>query len=56
MAAAVLPSLQYMLQQNMLQRDEIIKLIKYVEQTSVNSMDTGEPGSNGLSQVPIISL
>ncbi|XP_031115890.1 serine/threonine-protein kinase BLUS1-like isoform X1 [Ipomoea triloba] len=50
MAAAVLPSLQYMLQQNMLQRDEIIKLIKYVEQTSVNSIDTGEPGSNGLSQ------
>ncbi|CAL2250512.1 unnamed protein product [Prunus armeniaca] len=35
-AATVLPSLQCILQQNSLQREEIVKLIKYVEQTSGN--------------------
>lgn len=55
MASSVLPSLQCMLQQNMLQREELIKMIKYVEQTSVNSVDTVEPGSNGPSQAPSTS-
>ncbi|GAB4846746.1 hypothetical protein Ancab_025754 [Ancistrocladus abbreviatus] len=34
--ASILPSLQYILQQNNMQREEILKLIKYVEQTSGN--------------------
>ncbi|KOM56287.1 hypothetical protein LR48_Vigan10g217900 [Vigna angularis] len=37
MAGAILPSLQCILQQNGLQREEIIKLIKYAEQSSGNA-------------------
>ncbi|XP_040934906.1 serine/threonine-protein kinase BLUS1 isoform X4 [Gossypium hirsutum] len=33
-ASAILPSLQYILQQNTVQREELIRLIKYLEQTS----------------------
>ncbi|CAH9088113.1 unnamed protein product [Cuscuta epithymum] len=51
MVSSVLPSLQCMLQQNMFQREELIKMIKFVEQASVNSVDTVETGSNGY-QVP----
>ncbi|KAJ0051710.1 hypothetical protein Pint_02725 [Pistacia integerrima] len=36
-AASLFPSLQYILQQNTAQREEIIKLIKYVEETSGNA-------------------
>ncbi|XP_048433815.1 serine/threonine-protein kinase BLUS1 isoform X2 [Pyrus x bretschneideri] len=38
-ATTVLPSLQCILQQNTSQRDEIVKLIKYVEQTQGESTD-----------------
>lgn len=41
-AASVLPSLQSILQQNSMQREEILKLIKYVEQTSGNSLEYSE--------------
>ncbi|XP_059642641.1 uncharacterized protein LOC132284547 [Cornus florida] len=50
-ATSVLPSLQCILQQNTMQREEIVKLIKYVEQTSANSMDFSEAGTNGLQQI-----
>uniref|UniRef100_A0A5B6ZAK7 Protein kinase domain-containing protein n=1 Tax=Davidia involucrata TaxID=16924 RepID=A0A5B6ZAK7_DAVIN len=51
-AASVLPSMQCILQQNTIQREEIVKLIKYVEQTSGNSMEFSEAGTNDLSQIP----
>ncbi|KAL3526416.1 hypothetical protein ACH5RR_011072 [Cinchona calisaya] len=49
-AASLLPSLQCILQQNNMQREEIIKLIKYVEQSS-GSMEFAEASSNDLSQM-----
>uniref|UniRef100_A0A7C9ENJ3 Protein kinase domain-containing protein n=1 Tax=Opuntia streptacantha TaxID=393608 RepID=A0A7C9ENJ3_OPUST len=45
---AILPSLQCILQQNNMQRDEIIKLIKLVEQGNLS--DLGDGASNGMSQ------
>ncbi|KAM7512459.1 hypothetical protein LguiB_011334 [Lonicera macranthoides] len=51
-AAPILPSLQFILQQNTMQREELVKLIKYVEQTSGNSMEFAEAGANELSQIP----
>ncbi|KAK9271545.1 hypothetical protein L1049_001905 [Liquidambar formosana] len=50
-AASVLPSLQFILQQNAMQREEIIKLIKYVEQTSGKHIESAEAGTNDLSQI-----
>ncbi|KAJ1416513.1 Protein kinase domain [Sesbania bispinosa] len=52
MAAAILPSLQCILQQNGLQREEIIKLIKYVEQSCGKSTESPEAGAGDLLQVP----
>lgn len=52
MAAAILPSLQCILQQNGLQREEIIKLIKYVEQSCGKSAESPEAGAGDLLQVP----
>lgn len=54
-AAAVLPSLQCILQQNNMQREEILRLIKYAEQTSGNSMELSEVGTNELSLIPSAS-
>ncbi|KAL1824617.1 serine/threonine-protein kinase BLUS1 [Daucus carota subsp. sativus] len=51
-AASVLPSLQCILQQNTMQKDEIVKLIKCVEQLSVNTTESSEGGSNDPSQIP----
>ncbi|KAL6960592.1 non-specific serine,threonine protein kinase [Sarracenia purpurea var. burkii] len=51
-AAAILPSLQCILQQNNMQREEIFRLIKYVEQTSGNTLEFSEVGSNELSTIP----
>ncbi|XP_031108064.1 serine/threonine-protein kinase BLUS1 isoform X1 [Ipomoea triloba] len=54
-ATSVLPSLQCIFQQNTLQREEIIKLIKYVEQTPVTPMELVESGTTDLSQIPSTS-
>ncbi|KAG9449949.1 hypothetical protein H6P81_009914 [Aristolochia fimbriata] len=48
--ASVLPSLQYILQQNNMQREQIVKLIKCVEQAS-GSSDPIDSGVNGLLQL-----
>ncbi|XP_048229890.1 serine/threonine-protein kinase BLUS1 isoform X2 [Ricinus communis] len=50
-AASVLPSLQCILQQNAAQREEILKLIKYVEQGSGKQMELAEAATNDQSQV-----
>ncbi|KAL4332897.1 hypothetical protein GQ457_07G001880 [Hibiscus cannabinus] len=50
--SAVLPSLQSILQQNTMQREEIIRLIKYLEQNSGKFGDLSEVGTNDLLQVP----
>ncbi|GMN42518.1 hypothetical protein TIFTF001_011727 [Ficus carica] len=44
-ASTVLPSLQCILQQNAMQREEIIKLIKYVEQSSGKQAELAEAGT-----------
>ncbi|XP_074376509.1 serine/threonine-protein kinase BLUS1 isoform X2 [Apium graveolens] len=54
-AASLLPSLQCILQQNTVQKEEIGKLIKCVEQLSVNSTESSEGGSNDPSQIPPVS-
>ncbi|KAA8548109.1 hypothetical protein F0562_004630 [Nyssa sinensis] len=51
-APSVLPSLQFILQQNTMQREEIVKLIRYVEQISGNPVEFLEAGTNDLSQMP----
>ncbi|KAE8731915.1 hypothetical protein F3Y22_tig00002377pilonHSYRG00002 [Hibiscus syriacus] len=51
-ASLFLPSLQSILQQNTVQREEIIRLIKYLEQTSGKFGKSAEVGSNDLSQIP----
>ncbi|XWS40737.1 hypothetical protein CRYUN_Cryun17cG0021300 [Craigia yunnanensis] len=50
-ATAVLPSLQCILQQNTMQREEIIRLFKYLEQTSGKLGDLTEVGTNDLLQI-----
>ncbi|CAA0828518.1 Protein kinase superfamily protein [Striga hermonthica] len=50
-AASVLPSVQCLLQQNTMQRDELVKLIKFVEQTSGNDTESAEAGANDLLQI-----
>ncbi|XP_030530878.1 STE20-like serine/threonine-protein kinase isoform X1 [Rhodamnia argentea] len=42
----LLPSLQAILQQNITQRDEIVKMIKYVEQLAVKPLEIVEAGIN----------
>ncbi|XP_027153389.1 CBL-interacting protein kinase 8 isoform X2 [Coffea eugenioides] len=49
-AVSILPSLQCILHQNSIQREEIMKLIKYVEQSGPT--DFVEGGINDLLQVP----
>ncbi|XP_073141780.1 serine/threonine-protein kinase BLUS1 isoform X2 [Henckelia pumila] len=49
-AASVLLSLQSILLQNTMQREEIIKIVKFLEQTSVNSTENSEAGMNDLPQ------
>lgn len=53
-AVSILPSLQCILQQNSMQREEIMKLIKYVEQSG--PADVVEGGVNDLLQVPPTTL
>lgn len=52
-AGSILPSLQFVLQQNTMQREEIMKLIKYVEQSCGNHIE--EAGSIDLSQIHAVS-
>ncbi|KAK7271670.1 hypothetical protein RJT34_27758 [Clitoria ternatea] len=54
-AAAILPSLQCILQQNGLQREEIIKLIKYAEQSSGKNTEPVEAGTADILQVPPVT-
>ncbi|KAF9625364.1 hypothetical protein IFM89_022146 [Coptis chinensis] len=49
-AASVLPSLQYILQQNNMQREQIIKLIKYLEQSPGPQSEVAEAPISDLSQ------
>ncbi|KAM5581661.1 serine/threonine-protein kinase BLUS1 [Rosa sericea] len=55
-AATVLPSLQCMLQQNSSQREEIVKLIKYVEQTSGMQGEITDVNTSDLLQIPPASF
>lgn len=55
-AASLLPSLQCILQQNTLQREEIVKLIKFAERGSVNATDLTEAGTSDLQQTPATSV
>ncbi|KAL4378170.1 hypothetical protein GQ457_02G011850 [Hibiscus cannabinus] len=48
----LLPSLHSILQQNTVQREEIIRVIKYLEQTSGKFGDSAKVGSNDLLQIP----
>ncbi|KAJ4831512.1 hypothetical protein Tsubulata_004745 [Turnera subulata] len=49
--ASILPSLQCILQQNSMQRDEILKLMKYVEQSSGGKqVESGDGATNDLMQ------
>ncbi|XP_060191324.1 serine/threonine-protein kinase BLUS1 [Lycium barbarum] len=50
--ASLLPSLQCILQHNTLQREEIVKLIKFAERGSVNPTDMAEAGTSDLPQTP----
>ncbi|KAF2316366.1 hypothetical protein GH714_041707 [Hevea brasiliensis] len=49
--ASVLPSLHCILQQNAMQREEILKLIKCVEQSSGKQMESAEAATNDLLQI-----
>ncbi|XP_076921931.1 serine/threonine-protein kinase BLUS1-like, partial [Bidens hawaiensis] len=53
--ASILSSLQTILYHSTLQKEELHRLIKFVEQTSGNSMDHVEAGINGSSQIPLTS-
>ncbi|XP_055802928.1 serine/threonine-protein kinase BLUS1 [Solanum dulcamara] len=55
-AASVLPTLQCILQQNTLQREELVKLIKFAERGSVNPTDLAEAGTGDLPQTPATSV
>ncbi|GMI68397.1 MITOGEN-ACTIVATED PROTEIN KINASE KINASE KINASE KINASE4, TARGET OF TEMPERATURE3 [Hibiscus trionum] len=50
-----LPCLQSILQQNTVQREEIVRMIKYLEQTSGKLGDSTVVGSNDLLQIPLPS-
>lgn len=55
-AASLLPTLQCILQQNTLQREELVKLIKFAERGSVNPIDLAEAGTSDLPQMPATSV
>lgn len=55
-AASLLPTLQCILQQNTLQREELVKLIKFAERGSVNPTDLAEAGTSDLPQMPATSV
>ncbi|XP_021775737.1 serine/threonine-protein kinase fray2-like [Chenopodium quinoa] len=52
-ASTILPTLQYVLQQNNLQRDELIKLIKHVELGNI--CESADATSNNISQTLPVS-
>ncbi|PIA61963.1 hypothetical protein AQUCO_00200156v1 [Aquilegia coerulea] len=49
-SASVLPSLQYILQQNNMQREQIVKLIKFLEQTPGHHSEVADASASDLSQ------
>ncbi|KAL6010961.1 hypothetical protein ACLOJK_001404 [Asimina triloba] len=51
MAATLLPSLQHILQQNAMQREMLIRLIKSLEQTSGSQTELVDAGSSDLMQL-----
>lgn len=55
-AASLLPTLHCILLQNTLQREEIVKLIKFAERGSVNPTDLAEAGTSDLPQMPATSV
>ncbi|AES74480.1 putative protein kinase STE-STE20-Fray family [Medicago truncatula] len=55
MAASILPSLQCILQQNGLQREEIVKLIKYAEQSYGKNTESIEAGASDALQASPVS-
>lgn len=55
-AASLLPTLQCILQQNTMQREELVKLIKFAERGSVNPTDLSEAGTSDLPQMPATSV
>ncbi|XP_015066246.1 serine/threonine-protein kinase BLUS1 [Solanum pennellii] len=55
-AASLLPTLQCILQQNTLQREELVKLIKFAERGSANPTDLAEAGTSDLPQMPATSV
>ncbi|XP_058091616.1 serine/threonine-protein kinase BLUS1 isoform X2 [Magnolia sinica] len=55
MASAVLPSLQHILQQNAMQREQLIKLIKCMEQTPGAPTELADAGTSDLLQVLPVS-
>ncbi|CAN4082444.1 unnamed protein product [Withania somnifera] len=55
-AASLLPTLQCIKQQNTLQREEILKLIKFAERGSVNPTDLAEAGTSDLLQTLATSV
>ncbi|KAI3784725.1 hypothetical protein L1987_43830 [Smallanthus sonchifolius] len=54
-AASVVPYLQSILQHNTMQREEVLKLMKFAEQTSGNGMEYVGSGTNEISQIPVSS-
>ncbi|XP_071692384.1 serine/threonine-protein kinase BLUS1-like [Rutidosis leptorrhynchoides] len=52
---SVVPSLQSILYHSTVQKEELHRLIKFVEQVSGNSMEYVEAGTNELSHIPIAS-
>jgi serine/threonine-protein kinase OSR1/STK39 len=47
----LLSTLQFILQLNSTQREEVIKVIRYIEQTSGNSLEFAEAGSSEIPQI-----
>ncbi|KAI7741141.1 hypothetical protein M8C21_021156 [Ambrosia artemisiifolia] len=54
-SASVVSSLQTILYHSTLQKEELHRLIKFVEQISGNSMEYVEAGVNGSTQIPLTS-
>ncbi|XP_076957967.1 uncharacterized protein LOC143633579 [Bidens hawaiensis] len=54
-AASVVPYLQSILQHNNMQREELLKLMKFSEQISGNGAEYVGPATNEISQIPVSS-
>nr|XP_043615407.1 serine/threonine-protein kinase BLUS1-like isoform X2 [Erigeron canadensis] len=54
-AASVIPYLLSILQHNSMQREELLKLLKFADQVSGNAMEYVESGTNEFLQIPVTS-